>query len=410
MPSTITLPADTPFIECYQSLNNNEWKQCTDVGRLTTQREGEFTLTPDNLQFAASFSGPTVKDCIGPDVDKVSSCDIQLKFSREQVQRLQEQKLIPNASTPSPPPPITNTESPESSLVVSQDDSPSPVPNQSGLVTEPSSPFERSVEFLTDNSLFLIPVLAFLFLILFFRDKLNYILFSDDRTKRTNPPPRVSSTGSTSPSSSSFDSLGSSNIKYQFAEIAKEIKKVNSRLNQLELSLLDLEQRSVSNPSLSFSSQSGVVAQSSGTLQNLQPAPSPVAPPPSLSLELVKQAVAQADHSLIASHPHLFLNETQESRQGKFERKRFDVLGDQSQSSSFANAEFIAIPVGSQIFLIPNILPNAAEPRRTMKRHVDSNSIYRAGAGANILKIETLATLQQLSAASYELAQLGSIE
>jgi len=174
--------------------------------------------------------------------------------------------------------------------------------------------------------------------------------------------------------------------------------------------LLDLEQRSVSKPSRSFSSQSGVVASSSAVLQNLQPAPSPAAPPSPLSIDLVKQAVAQADYSLIAPHSHLFLNETQESRQGKFERRRFDVLGDQSQSSSFANAEFIAITVASQTFLIPNILPNAADPRRTMKRHVDSNSIYRAGAGSNILRIDTLATLQQLSTASYELAGLGSIE
>ena len=116
------------------------------------------------------------------------------------------------------------------------------------------------------------------------------------------------------------------------------------------------------------------------------------------------------DYSFIASHSHLFLNETQESREGKFERRRFDVLGDHSQSSSFANAEFIGISVGSQTYLIPNILANAADPRRTMKRHVDSNSIYRAGAGPNILRISNLAILQRLSSSTFELAQLGSIE
>ncbi len=175
----------------------------------------------------------------------------------------------------------------------------------------------------------------------------------------------------------------------------------------MEMRLLDLEQRSVSNPSRSFSSQSGVVAPSSGALENLQPSTSPVAPPPSLSIDLVKQAVALTDYSLIASHPHLFLNETQESRQGKFERRRFDVLGDQSQSSSFSNAEFIAISIGSQTYLIPNILPNAADPRRTMKRHVDANSIYRAASGSNMLRVKQLATLQQLSGSTYELLGAG---
>ena len=409
MSSKITLPADTPFVECYQSLNS-EWRSCTHLGRLATKREGEFIRTPDDPQFAASFSSPTTKDCIGPGVDVVSSCDIQIKFTNEQVLKLQEENVIPSASTLPPLPPITNKESLGSSIVVSEDDSQSSVQNQSGLGTEPSSPIERSVEFLSDNSVFLIPVLVFLFLIIFFRDKLKYILFSDDRTKRPNQPRRALSTGSTPPSSSTFDSLESSNITYQLDSMSQKLKSVDSKLSDIEMRLLDLEQRSVSKPGRSFSSQSGVVASSSGDLLNLQPAPSPAASPSPLSIDLVKQAVAQADYSLIASHSHLFLNETQESRQGKFERKRFDVLGDQSQSSSFANAEFIAITVASQTFLIPNILPNAADPRRTMKRHVDSNSIYRSGAGSNILRIDTLATLQQLSTASYELAQLGSIE
>ena len=98
MSSKITLPADTPFVECYQSLNS-EWRSCTHLGRLATKREGEFIRTPDDPQFAASFSSPTTKDCIGPGVDVVSSCDIQIKFTNEQVLKLQEENVIPSAST-----------------------------------------------------------------------------------------------------------------------------------------------------------------------------------------------------------------------------------------------------------------------------------------------------------------------
>ena len=243
-----------------------------------------------------------------------------------------------------------------------------------------------------------------------FKDNLYRLIFADDRTNRPNQRRRESTSDSPSAASLSFDSVGSSNINYRLDAIAQKLKSIDTKVNDMEMRLLGLEQRSVSNPSRSLSSQSGVVPPSPRVSENPRLVTSPVAPPPSLSIDLVKQAVALTDYSLIASHPHLFLNETQESRQGKFERRRFDVLGDQSQSSSFSNAEFIAITVASQTFLIPNILPNAADPRRTMKRHVDSNSIYRAGAGSNILKIDTLATLQQLSTASYELAGLGSIE
>lgn len=395
------------FSECGQSISG-EWKDCSNLGSINNADgyTGEFRLAPLGKNVAA-FASPDFASCEGPTVDK-KDCTIELKFDQDQVQWLIDNQ-VPIESLLHPP------------LVIPSNPTPSPpsLPSKeiaSGNVkttTEPAectSLLDCSSSFVATNWLPLFSALVVVFLLVLFKDNLYRLIFADDRIKRPTPSRRASSTGSTPPSSSTFDSLESSNITYRLDSISQKLKSVDSKLSDIEMRLLDLEQRSVSKPSRSFASQSGVVAPSSGDLQNLQPAPSPAAPPPSLSIDLVKQAVAQVDYSLIAPHSHLFLNETQESRQGKFERRRFDVLGDQSQSSSFANAEFIAITVASQTFLIPNILPNAADPRRTMKRHVDSNSIYRAGAGSNILRIDTLATLQQLSTASYELAQLGSIE
>lgn len=396
------------FSECGQSISG-EWKDCSNLGSINNVDgyTGEFRMAPLGKNVAA-FASPDFASCDGPPVDK-KDCIIELKFNQDQVQWLIDNQ-VPIESLLQPPLVIPLNPAPSATNLPSKEIASGDVKT----TTEPAectSLLDCSSVFVATNWLPLFSALVVVFLLVLFKDNLYRLIFADDRAKRPSQGRRVPSAASSSPLSlTAVDSLESSNMNYRLDVLSQQLRSVDSKLNDLEMRLLDLEQRSVSNPSRSFSSQSGVVAPSPGSLQNLQPAPSPATPPPSLSIDLVKQAVAQADYSLIASHSHLFLNETQESRQGKFERRRFDVLGDQSQSSSFANAEFIAITVSSQTFLIPNILPNAADPRRTMKRHVDSNSIYRAGAGSNILKIETLATLQQLSAASYELAQLGSIE
>ena len=402
----ITLPAGTPFTKCSQP-RAGKWNDCTDLEKIQNE-DGYVGEYQKALQgdYVAAFASPSFDSCDTLSPQSVDKCNIELKFNQAQVDWLEQQVPIIAATKP----PVLS----ETPLVPAQNSQakldPSEASTSSQQSAECTSFLDCSSAFVVTNWLPLFGVLVGLFLLVLFKDNLYRLIFADDRTKRPTPSRRASSTGSTAPSSSTFDSLESSNITYRLDSISQKLKSVDSKLSDIEMRLLDLEQRSVSKPSRSFSSQSGVVASSFGDLQNLQPAPSPAAPPSPLSIDLVKQAVAQADYSLIASHSHLFLNETQESRQGKFERRRFDVLGDQSQSSSFANAEFIAITVASQTFLIPNILPNAADPRRTMKRHVDSNSIYRAGAGSNILRIDTLATLQQLSTASYELAGLGSIE
>ena len=402
----ITIPKGASFSICEQP-KAGEWSDCAPAEQI--QRDEGYTgeylkaIQGDNV---AAFASPSFGLCAPMSPDRVENCNIVLKFNQDQVDWLEERiPDIAGIKTPvlpaNPPPPVSNLqgESAGSGDITS-----------SQQATECNSLFSCPVAFVSNHWLPLSGSLVILFLLVLFKDNLYRLIFADDRTKRSNQRRRESTSDSSSAASLSFDSVGSSNITYRLDAIAKKLKSIDTKVNDMEMRLLGLEQRSVSNPSRSLSSQSGVVPPSPRVSENPRPATSPVVTPPSLSIDLVKQAVALTDYSLIASHPHLFLNETQESRQGKFERKRFDVLGDQSQSSSFANAEFIAITVASQTFLIPNILPNAADPRRTMKRHVDSNSIYRAGAGSNILKIDTLATLQQLSTASYELAGLGSIE
>lgn len=403
--TNITVPMDTAFSVCAQPLAD-KWVDCSYLEKINRKDgyTGEYrkVVQGDNV---AAFASPSFDACDALPADKVDTCKIELKFNQEQVDWLEQR--IPTIVDTNPPLSANSIVSDQNSLSNSD---PSDASTSSEQPAECTSLLGCSSAFVATNWLPLLSALVVVFLLMLFKDNLYRLIFADDRTKRSNQPRRASSTGSTPPSFSLFDSLESSNITYRLDSISQKLKSVDSKLSDIEMRLLDLEQRSVSNPSLSFFGQSGIVAPSSGALQNLQPVPSTVAPLPSLSIDVVKQAVAQADYSLISLHSHLFLNETQESRQGKFERRRFDVLGDQSQASSFANAEFIAISVESQAFLIPNILPNAADPRRTMKRHVDSNSIYRAGAGSNILKIDKLAILQQLSSSSYELAELGLIE
>lgn len=402
----ITLPTGTPFSKCVQP-QLGTWTDCTKLEKIKNEDGyvGEYqkAVQGDNV---AAFASPSFDSCDTLSPQSSDTCKIVLKFNQGQVDWLEQKIPIIAANNPPvlPKNPSVSAQKAQAKLDASYDSTSSEQPAQC------TSPFDCSLAFVATNWLPLFSSLVVLFLLVLFKDNLYRLIFADDRAKRPIQRRRESPTDSSSTASPSFDSLQSSNITYRLDANAQKLKSLDFKLNDIEMRLLDLEQRSVSNPSRSFSSQSGVVAPSPGALENLLPSTPPVAPPPSLSIDLVKLAVAQTDYSLIASHPHVFLNEMQESRQGKFERRRFDVLGDQSQSSSFANAEFIAIPVGSKTFLIPNILPNAADPLRTMKRHVDSNSIYRSGAGSSILRIDKLATLQQLSTASYELAELGSIE
>ena len=131
-------------------------------------------------------------------------------------------------------------------------------------------------------------------------------------------------------------------------------------------------------------------------------------PPAPLSVDLIKKAVASGDYSLISIHPHFFLSETSESQQGLGDGKRFTIDGDQSQASSRTQSEFIAINCNDETYLIPNIVPNAADPARTLKRHADKNNIYRNGQGSVLLNLNELAVVQR-NGERFELIKAGQI-
>jgi hypothetical protein len=134
----------------------------------------------------------------------------------------------------------------------------------------------------------------------------------------------------------------------------------------------------------------------------------PPTPPRPLSLELIREAVLTNNYSLISSYPHHFVSETIESRQGIGDVKRFAIEADQSQASGQTQSEFIVIPLFNQFYLIPNILPNAADPARTIKRHADKPNIYRYGQGSNLLNLARLAIVQR-NGDRYELTNIGQI-
>ena len=126
-----------------------------------------------------------------------------------------------------------------------------------------------------------------------------------------------------------------------------------------------------------------------------------------LDVNLIKEAVATADYGLIRNFAHDFVTETLDSRQGKEESVRFSIDGNQETYEQRAQSEFIAITYANETYLIPNILPNATDPARTIKRHVDRNKVYR-GDGQNLLSLSEMATVEK-SGDSYVLAKPGRV-
>jgi hypothetical protein len=178
----------------------------------------------------------------------------------------------------------------------------------------------------------------------------------------------------------------------QITFLIDQLQKVTSKLNGLEDDIIGLSQRLQSIEGKTSSPKIDQISPSFNTfITSVIEAP----PPAPLSVDLIKKAVASNDYNLISAHPHFFLSETPDSQQGLADGKRFTVDGDQLQASSKTQSEFIAINCKDDIYLIPNIVPNAADPARTLKRHADRNNIYRNGQGGNFLNLDQLAVVQR---------------
>lgn len=127
-----------------------------------------------------------------------------------------------------------------------------------------------------------------------------------------------------------------------------------------------------------------------------------------LNEQEIKKAVLNSEYHIIANSPHEFLSETMESKQGLEDAKVFTIDGDQSNADQCSQSEFISVQHNGVYYLIPNILPNAANPARTIKRHADMNNIFSYGNGANIQNLALLPTLER-TGSSYKLLSKGQI-
>ena len=208
------------------------------------------------------------------------------------------------------------------------------------------------------------------------------------RSKSIQSPPLDSLSLSSASNYNASNTAASQDLNNKLSYIFNKLRDISSRLDSLETDVCALNQQN--QPQSPRSSGSTVSDQSYGfNLDNLQSITKP------LGIDLLKEAVATINYDLIRDFPHFFVSETQESRQGLTNGKRFILEGDQSQAGSRTQSEFIAINCNDETYLIPNILPNASNPERTLKRHADRNNIYRNGQGTNLLKLEELAVIQR---------------
>jgi len=395
IPGKINVPAGSSFTSCQQpDSETDEWVTCGAPKILRADGYlGELRIsTTDDV--VGSFYSPAFADCQGPPPDKFRSCKIELTLNRVQLEQLDNPKvdtfLVNIPPDEDPDPDVFPT-------------TPSP-PDINGE-TIPCEGLGCVYDFTVQNVLYISGFGILLLLLVFYRGALSRLIFVDDRQRKPSKTRQSVPRSSVSAESADFRLLQTqvSSLDQRFSEILRRLDKIDTRF-------LELEQRAAVSSSQSLSVRD--LKREAGLVQP-QAAIQPPQPPkviPPLTVGLITDAVLNADYSLIAPYPHLFLDENSDSRQGRFERKRFDVQGDQRQATSYSNSEFVAITLDSTTYLIPNLLPNAADPRRTMKRLTDSNSVYRGGSGSNILRITRLAVLQALSSNSFELLSDGHVE
>lgn len=250
-------------------------------------------------------------------------------------------------------------------------------------------------------------LLLLAFVVIFYKPLKNLIFGPSDAS--TRQPQRKTTARQPLPTYSTDNAYSVNQSNLIAEEVRRQLSPLRDKINTIELALLALEQKvevGTINPVLSSKSASLGSQLSSGPAN--QPTSIPTSPPPPLSVDIIKQAVASVSYNLISAYPHEFLSETAESRQGLTDKRQFTVEGSQSQASTRSQSEFIAIPCANEVYLIPNILANAADPARTLKRHVDRNSIYKAGSGSNLLVLQELALVRR-SGDGYELQQDGRI-
>ena len=403
-PFTIKLPAKTETSECYWYTKGVRGG-CPNPAQLLNSYEGQVVVEAQTWE--ALFYSPSVAECNDP--IKNPDCKLEARLPSASLEKL-SQENIPfrkhletlginfHSKT-------SETEIAGKDLARQNEDIPRQGNNSLSGAQGSSDQgffdplFQHGPVFLVAFGIVILGYVAYVQAKSMVKSKSR----KSSRKAIIQEQPLASPSATSFSSSQALNSVVSAEIKRQLFPFQDELKNLESRVKLLEnrIDLIGLSQElqaSVVKPRRLFSEPMpqqvslNTVALTQ-PVQSIQPNP-PFQPAP-LSVDLIKKAVASGDYTLISIHPHLFLSETLDSQKGLGEVKCFSIDGDQSQASSKSQSEFIAINCSDDTYLIPNIVPNAADPARTLKRHADKNNIYRNGQGGNFLNLDQLAVVQR---------------
>lgn len=401
-PQSFTIPANTEYTQC-TIYTNGVGAPCPNP-RLSQKYDGEITFDPSYNE--ATFSRPSLAACY--DLPRSVDCKLEVTLSRDTLLTLAKTDkglsaylkaqgfVFPPGVSDSKP--LSNSSSREQRIET--------VDRFKDGSSATSGSFIDS--FCSFGPPFWIFAVLFIFSAFLFKSIWDSKRPPSraNRTKGTS----LSISGSKSPSPSTtynpaqVNSLISDQVSRQIHPLSEKIARLSSKVEQLETDIFSLTQQVQSSTVKSNIAQSVLPVVSSSSLELLNQSSAQL----SLTVDLIKKAVASNDYTLISAHPHYFVSETPQSQQGLEEVKRFMIDGDQSQASSRTQSEFIAIICNSETYLIPNIVPNAADPSRTLKRHADKNNIYRNGQGTSLLNLDQLAVVQR-NGDRFDLITLGQI-
>lgn len=405
LPYTIKLPAKTEISTCYW-YTKGERGDCPDPHQLINSYSGQIDVDVQTKE--GTFYSPSVSECNDP--IKNPGCKLEVRLPYTSLKKLSldnipfrkhlESLQINLYST------TGETEITGKDLALKNEDFPR-LDNTYSIPGSQDLRAQRFFDSLFQHAPVFLVSIAFIILAYFAIKKAISMVKSPSRKSSRKAiiqeQPLASPSVRSFPSGQALNSVVSAEISRQLSPFQDELKNLKSQVKFLEnrIDLIGLSQElqaSVAKPRGLFSEPmpQQVSLNTFGLTQpveSIQPIP-PFQPAP-LSVDLIKKAVASGDYTLISNHPHLFLSETLDSQQGLGEVKCFSIDGDQSQASSKSQSEFIAINCSDNTYLIPNIVPNSADPARTLKRHADKNNIYRNGQGGNFLNLEQLAVVQR---------------
>lgn len=192
-------------------------------------------------------------------------------------------------------------------------------------------------------------------------------------------------------------------VQKQLFPARQKIQDLENKVSNLEIKLIEQYQKdqalNIKAPPISSMGPDILFAMKE-TATHLPP------PPPPLSIDIIKQAVLDWSYQSIASYQFDFVTETIQSQKGEVDVKSFSIDGNQDQTDSRSQSEFIAINCQAASYLIPNILQNSADPARTISRHLDR--IYKRGMGSELKNLAKLAIVRR-TGDCYELVEMGQV-